>query len=73
MFDFTPPQPPMLHILKKEIKIKSCDHLTSKNVKKDLVLYKVIDSEGKRHYFGTCSLCYLTNNSRLHFEGIKDD
>lgn len=73
MFDFTPPKPPVIHILKKEIRIKSCDHLTPKNVKDDLVLYKVIDTKGKKHYYGTCSLCYLTNNSKLHHAGMKDD
>lgn len=73
MFDITPPQPPTIQICKKEIRLKTCHHLTSKNVKEDLVLYKIIDDKGKRNYYGTCSLCYMENISRKHKEGMKDD
>lgn len=72
MFNQMPPEPPTINILRKEIKLQTCIHLTPKNVKNDLVLYKVINKEGKRTYFGTCSLCYLTNNSKMH-TGVNDD
>lgn len=73
MFNNTPPEPPKIHILRKEIKLNSCDHLTEKNVNKELCLYKVIDNKGNRTYFGTCSLCYLTRFSRKHNNNNNND
>ena len=68
MFDAPKPQATLI-IHQKEIKIETCLHLNDKNVKKDLVLYKTINDLGKREYFGTCSLCYLTKVSKKHVEG----
>lgn len=67
-----PPPPPIIRICKQEISLKTCNHLNGKNVKEDLVLYKIVNEAGKREYFGTCSLCYMTNISRKHF-GKNDD
>lgn len=67
-----PKTEPVVYILKKEIKLNTCMHLTKKNVEEDLVLYKIINEMGKREYFGTCSVCYMTNISRKH-TGRNDD
>lgn len=72
MFNPPPQKPPMIQICKKEIELKTCKHLNSKNVNKDLILYKKIDDKGDSHFFGTCSICYLTNNSKRH-TGNNDD
>lgn len=73
MFDMTPPKPPVIQICKKEIKLATCPHLTSKNVKEALVLYKIINNEDKIIYYGTCRNCYMENISRKHKEGMRDD
>lgn len=72
---YFPPKPPQATIIiaQKEIKIESCTHLNKKNVKDDLVLYKIINEKGKREYFGTCSLCYLTKISRKDTVGIQNN
>lgn len=67
-----PPPQATLIIAKREIKIESCYHINKKNVRDDLVLYKIINDTGKREYFGTCSLCYLTKVSRINTDK-KDD
>ena len=70
---FIPPKTEsVVHIFNKKINLQTCDHLNKNNVKKDLILYKVIKENDTITYYGTCKLCYMTNISRKHV-GRNDD
>ena len=63
-----------IHILQKDIRLQMCPHINDENVEEDLVLYKIVNDIGKREFFGTCSLCYMTKISKKHpFKKINKD
>jgi hypothetical protein len=75
MFNEPPPNPkPAIHIFKKEIKLRTCQHLNKNNVEEDMIVYKFVNALGRKEFFGTCSLCYLEKISfPLGEKGKKGD